>query len=103
MEQLQTKRGKIETIGEKKITILNLDGLCRDTFEVTPGEASYIRDKFGLDVEILYSVKGNRLVHMWPDEEVPELRGLYEAFPKVTECTAPIEGGEARWDGVFSL
>ncbi len=103
MEPLRTKRGRIETIGERRIVILNLDGFCRDTFEVSPGEASYIRDKLGTEAEIFYSVKGDRLLHMWPDEDVPELRGLYEEFPKVTECTTPIEGKETRFEGVFSL
>ena len=88
MEKLQTKRGRIETIGEDRITILNLDGFCRDTLHLTPGEAIYIQNKIGFDKEVLYSAKGGKLIHIWIDEAVPELRGLYEAFPKEIECTS---------------
>ncbi len=44
MEKIQLKMGRIKAIGEDRITILNLDGLCWDTLPVTPGEATYIRD-----------------------------------------------------------
>ena len=56
METLQTKRGRIETIGEDRITILNLDGLCQDTLHITPGKAVYIKNKIGFEKEVLYSV-----------------------------------------------
>ena len=87
MEQLQTKRGRIETIGKDRITILNLDGFCRDTLQISPGEAIYIQNKIGFDKEVLYSAKDGKLIHLWVDKEVPELRGLYEEFPKEIECT----------------
>jgi hypothetical protein len=88
METLQTKRGRIETIGEDRITIRNLDGFCQDTLHITPGKAIYIENKFGFEKEVFYSVKGSELIHMWVDEAFPELRSLYDAIPKERECTS---------------
>ncbi len=86
MEKLQIKRGMIEIVGGDKITILNLDGFCRDTLAITPGEAIHIRDKIGLGEEVLYSVKGGRLIQVGVESAVPELHDQYEALPREIEC-----------------
>ncbi len=87
MEKIQLKMGRIEAIGEDRITILNLDGLCWDTLPVTPGEAIYIRDKFGFGGVVLYSVRDGRLIQVGIERSVPELRKLYEILPKETDCS----------------
>jgi len=88
MEKLQIKRGMVEIVGDHKITILNLDGFCRDTLAITPGEAIHITDKIGLGEEVLYSVKGGRLIQVGAERAVPELHDLYEQLPKEIECVA---------------
>jgi hypothetical protein len=88
MEKLQIKKGRIEIVGEDKVPILNLDGFCRDTLAITPGEAIYIKDEIGLGEEVLYSVKDGRLIQVGVESSVPELRDQYEALPKEIECVA---------------
>ncbi len=90
MGKFQTKKGRIEIIGEDKVTILNLDGYCRDTLAITPGEAVYIRGKIGFGEEVFYSVKDGKLIQVGLDKAVPELRYLYEEFPKEMECLSAV-------------
>ena len=80
------KKGRIEIIGEDKVTILNLDGLCRDTLAISPGEALRIKDEIGFGEEVLYSVKGGKLVQIEPERAVPELRQLHKELPKEIGC-----------------
>ena len=86
MAKSQLKRGRIEIIGEDTITILNLDGPCRDTLRVTPEEAIRIRDEIGFGEEVLYFSDGARLVQVDTEREAPELRDLYRALPKTIQC-----------------
>ncbi len=86
MEKSQLKKGRIEIIGEDKVTILNFDGLCRDTLAVTPEEALRIRDEIGFGEEVLYFVRGGKLVQIELERAVPELGGLYQASPKERGC-----------------
>lgn len=86
MEKSRLKKGRIEIIGEDKITILNQDGLCRDTLAVTPGEALFIKDKFDFGAEVLYLVKGDKLIQIEMERSVPDLQKLYGMLPKEIEC-----------------
>ncbi len=86
MEKLQLKKGRIEIIGEDKVTILNLDGLCRDTLAIIPEEALRIRDEIGFGEEVLYSVKDGKLIQIELEKAAPELQELYEQFPKEIIC-----------------
>ena len=86
MEKSQLKKGRIEIIGEDKVTVLNLDGLCRETLAIIPEEALRIKDEIGFGEEVLYSVKGGKLIHIEPERAVPELRDLYEELPKEIRC-----------------
>ena len=88
MEKLKIKKGRIEIVGEDRVTILNLDGFCRDTLAITPGEAIYITDKIGLGEEVLYSLKDGRLIQVGVESAVPELHDQYESLPKEIECVA---------------
>ncbi len=89
MEKSQLKKGRIEIIGEDKVTILNLDGLCRDTLAITPEEALRIRDEIGFGEEVLYFVKGGKLVQLELERAVPELQQMYEVLPKEIGCEMP--------------
>jgi hypothetical protein len=90
MEKEQLKKGRVEIIGEDKVTILNLDGLCRDTLAITPEEAIYIRDEIGFGEEVLYSVKGSKLLRIELERAVPELQDLYQTSLKEIGCvTSP--------------
>ena len=91
MEKVQIKRGRIEIVGEDRVTILNLDGFCRDTFAITLAEAIYIKDEIGFGEEVLYSVKDGRLIQVGVERTVPELHDPYEASPKEIECVASAE------------
>lgn len=86
MEKSQLKKGRIEIIGEDKVTILNFDGLCRDTLAITPEEALRIRDEIGFGEEVLYFVKDGKLVQIELEGAVPELEGLYQELPKELGC-----------------
>ncbi len=86
MEKSQLKKGRIEIIGEDKVTILNLDGLCRDTLAIIPEEALRIKDEIGFGEEVLYFVKGGKLVQIELEGAFPELQQLYEALPKEIGC-----------------
>lgn len=86
MEKSQLKKGRIEIIGEDKVTILNLDGLCRDTLAITPGEALRIKDEIGFGGEVFYFVKGGKLVQLELGRAVPELQDLYQELPKEVGC-----------------
>jgi len=86
MEKSQLKKGRIEIIGEDKVTILNLDGLCRDTLGIIPEEALRIKNEIGFGEEVLYSVKGGKLIHIEPETAATELRDLYEELPKEIGC-----------------
>jgi hypothetical protein len=86
MEKSKLKKGRIEIIGEDKVTILNLDGICRDTLAIIPEEALRIKDEIGFGEEVLYSVKGGKLIHLEPERAIPELRSLYEELPKEIGC-----------------
>ncbi len=86
MEKSQLKKGRIEIIGGDKVTILNLGGLCRDTLAIIPEEAIRIKNEIGFGEEVLYSVKGGKLIYIEPESAVPELRELYEGLPKEIRC-----------------
>lgn len=86
MKKSRLKKGRIEIIGEDKVTILNLDGQCRDILVIPPGEAKYIRDEIGVGEEVLYFIKGNKLVDLELERGVPELQELYEILPKKIAC-----------------
>lgn len=90
MEKDQLKKGRVEIIGDDKVTILNLDGFCRDTLAITPEEAIYIRDEIGFGEEVLYSIQGGKLVRIELERAVPELQDLYQSLPKEIGCmTSP--------------
>jgi len=86
MEKSRLKKGRIEMVGEDKITILNEDGLCRDILAITPGEALFIRDKFGFGAEVLYFVEGDKLIQIELERSAPDLQKLYGILPKEIEC-----------------
>ena len=86
MEKEQLKKGRVEIIGEDKVTILNLDGLCRDTLAITPQEAIHIRDEIGFGQEVFYSLEGSKLARIELEGAVPELKDLYQTLPKEIEC-----------------
>ena len=86
MRKSRLKRGRIEIIEEEKMTILNLDGQCRDTLLIPLGEAKFIRDEIGVGEEVLYFTQGSRLIQVEPERAIPELQELYEALPKETGC-----------------
>jgi len=88
MEKEQLKKGRVEIIGEDKVTILNLDGLCRDTLAITPQEALDIRDEIGFGQEVYYSVQGRKLVRIEVEGAVPELQDLYQTSPKEIGCVS---------------
>ncbi len=77
MEKEQLKKGRVEIIGEDMVTILNLDGLCRDTLAITPREAIHIRDEIGFGQEVFYSVQGSKLVRIKLEGVAPVLQDLY--------------------------
>ncbi len=86
MKRVELKKGKIEIIGDDKVTILNFDGPCHDTLAITPEDAIYIKDEIGFGEEVMYFAEGDRLVHIDLERNAPELRDLYQALPKKTEC-----------------
>ena len=88
MEKEQLKKGRVEIIGEDKVTILNLDGLCRDTLAITPQEALDIRDEIGFGQEVYYSVQWRKLVRIELEGAVPELQDLYQTSPKEIGCVS---------------
>jgi hypothetical protein len=85
-DKSRLKKGRIEIIGDDKITILNRDGLCRDTLAVTPGEALSIRENIGFEAEVLYFVDGDKLVRIELEKSAPDLQKLYGMLPKEIEC-----------------
>ncbi len=86
MRKQRIKKGRIEKIEEDKITLFNLDGECRDILPITPLEAQYSMDEFGLGEEVIYVVDDNRLVQMEQESAAPELEELYEIMPKDIRC-----------------
>ncbi len=86
MEKEQLKKGRVEIIGEDQVTILNLDGLCRDTLAITPQEAIHILDEIGFGQEVFYSVQGGKLVRIELEGAAPELQDLYQTSLKEIEC-----------------
>jgi hypothetical protein len=85
---VELKMGKIENIGNDKITILNIDGPCYDTLTIDPEEAIYIKDEISRGEEVIYFAENESLVHIDLKRNAPELQELYEALPKKTECVS---------------
>jgi len=72
------------------MTILNLDGRCRDILFIPLGEEKYIRDEIGVGEVVLYFTEGNKLIHIEPERAIPELQDLYRVLPKEIECETSI-------------
>jgi len=86
MKKQQTKKGKIERIEEDKITIFNVDGGCRDILPITPLEAQYSMEEFGVGEKVIYVIEDGRLVQMEQERSAPELDDLYDVMPKDVRC-----------------
>ncbi len=88
MDMPKLKKGTIRKVADDHITLFNMDGHCEDTFPVYPDFADQIRGNIKSAEAVFYVTEGNDLVGIGLEEAAPpELKKLYQSWPKEKECT----------------
>lgn len=88
MELQKLKRGTIRKIEDHRITLMNLDGKCEDSFPIDGRFADEMRTNIQPNEAVFYVTEGDQLLGIGLEEAAPDdLKMLYDVMLKEKECS----------------